>query len=52
MSKDQVDDHPELAFVRSGDQREKISVGTKDWVDGAVIGNVVAEVAHWRFEER
>ena len=35
-----------------GENRIKIIHRSKQRIDGAVIGNVIAEIDHWRFEDR
>ena len=41
---DQVDQHPDTAGVRLGDQPVGVVQGAEDRVDAGVVGDVVAEV--------
>ena len=47
-----VDDDFQTAIVRCLQQRFEVALGPKHRVDGAVVRDVVAKVAHGRFEER
>jgi hypothetical protein len=48
---DLVDDHLEAERVRAFDQRVEIGERSEHRIDAAIIGDVVAEVAHRRGEE-
>ncbi len=47
-----VDHHLETQAVRLGEQRVEIRERAEQGIDGAVVGDVVAEVGHRRLEER
>ena len=47
-----VEQEPHAALVAAGDQIVEVGVGAEDRIDAAVVGDVVAEVAHRRGEDR
>ena len=49
---DQIENHTDAARVRVREQPVEIGERAEERVDVAVIGDVVAEVFHWRGEER
>jgi hypothetical protein len=52
MIGDEVQDHPDPARVRFRDQPFEIDQVAEDRIDVDIIGDVVAEVGHWRPKDR
>lgn len=43
-----IQHHPDAAFVQFCEQRIEVVHAAEDWVDGTVIGHIVAEIEHRR----
>jgi hypothetical protein len=49
MVGNKIKDQLESAFVNSIEQPVKICERAKDWINAAVIGNVIAKICHGRW---
>src|ERR1700722_15947190 len=48
MVRHEIENHPQAPPVCFFQEAIEVGHRPEDWIDAAIIGNVVAEVSHWR----